>query len=66
MQQKGYVCPKSDELLKYNPSALVPTLIDTQGRAVFESLVCVDFIDTVSGAKGAGKSELICLPSALL
>ena len=43
---------KSDELLKHNPSALVPTLIDARGRSVYESLVCVDFIDAVSGATG--------------
>jgi len=45
---------KSDELLQYNPSALVPTLIDSQGRSVYESLVCIDFIDAVSGATGRG------------
>jgi glutathione S-transferase len=43
---------KSEELIKYNPSALVPTLIDSRGRSVYESLVCIDFIDAVSGATG--------------
>jgi glutathione S-transferase len=50
---------KSPELVRANPSALVPTLIPIQSngqadesRAVYESLVTVDFIDTISGAKG--------------
>jgi hypothetical protein len=43
---------KSDELKASNPSGLVPTLIDKDGRAIFESLVCIDFVDAVSGASG--------------
>ena len=55
---------KSPELIRANPSALVPTLIpmlDSKGndqpqpdesKAVYESLVTVDFIDAISGAKG--------------
>ena len=46
---------KSDELILHNPSALVPTLIDDRGRSVFESLVCIDFIDQVSGATGSDR-----------
>lgn len=48
---------KSEELVKHNPSALVPTLIDTRGRSVYESLVCIDFVDAVSGA--IGKDRLV-------
>ena len=51
---------KSDELLQHNPSALVPTLIDAQGRSVYESLVCIDFIDAVSGASGRGVCCRVC------
>lgn len=51
---------KADELKRANPSALVPTLIpvhpDTgesdESRAVYESLVTIDFVDNVSGARG--------------
>lgn len=54
---------KADELLRVNPSALVPTLMpivkDSDGKnvvqedkAVFESLVTIDYIDAVSGANG--------------
>lgn len=51
---------KADELKRVNPSALVPTLIpvDTETgvpeetRAVWESLVVVDYIDAVSGVLG--------------
>jgi glutathione S-transferase len=59
---------KSDELKQSNPSALVPTLIplDTTSthedkpdisKAVYESLVTVDYIDEVSGA--SGKDRLV-------
>jgi glutathione S-transferase len=51
---------KADELKRVNPSALVPTLIpvDTatdqvdESKAVWESLVTIDYVDAVSGAKG--------------
>lgn len=54
---------KADELRRANPSALVPTLIPvdpTNGKAddskaVFESLVTIDFIDRISGASGMDK-----------
>jgi glutathione S-transferase len=56
---------KADELKRVNPSALVPTLIPLdsvtkepdESRAVYESLVTIDFIDALSGAKG--KDRLI-------
>lgn len=52
---------KSPELIRANPSALVPTLIPVspldgsvdESRAVYESLVTVDFIDAISGATGS-------------
>jgi glutathione S-transferase len=50
---------KSDELVKANPSALVPTLVPIEAngetnivKSVFESLIVVDFIDAVSEATG--------------
>jgi glutathione S-transferase len=49
---------KAEELKRVNPSALVPTLIPTnlaaglvdESKAVYESLVVVDYIDLVAGA----------------
>eukprot|EP01083_Nonionella_stella_P287027 976920_1 len=50
---------KSDELLRTNPSALVPTLIPVdehgvsiESKAVYESLITIEFIDAVSNATG--------------
>jgi len=58
---------KADELKRANPSALVPTLIPVvddagggdkqqqivdESRAVYESLVTIDYVDAVSGATG--------------
>ncbi|KAI2509847.1 glutathione transferase [Fragilaria crotonensis] len=56
---------KADELKHAEPSALVPTLIPVdrntnvadEGRAVYESLVTVDFVDQISGA--TGKDRLV-------
>lgn len=55
---------KADELKRVNPSALVPTLIpinkdgiSEESKAVYESLVTIDFIDQVSGA--VGKDRLV-------
>jgi len=45
---------KADELKRVNPSALVPTLIPykesnlDESKAVYESLVCIDYIDHVA------------------
>ena len=40
---------KSEELLSANPQGMVPTLLDTaSGKAVTESVVCVQFVDEVS------------------
>mmetsp|Transcript_23769 Transcript_23769/g.33231 ORF Transcript_23769/g.33231 Transcript_23769/m.33231 type:complete len:302 (+) Transcript_23769:108-1013(+) len=59
---------KADELKRSNPSALVPTLIPLtaekenkevlvadESKAVYESLVTIDFIDAVSGATGTDR-----------
>ncbi len=59
---------KADELKRVNPSALVPTLIPViknsdgthtsdESKAVYESLVTIDFIDQISGA--TGKDRLV-------
>jgi glutathione S-transferase len=56
---------KAEELRRANPSALVPTLIPIDGntglgdesKAVFESLVTIDYIDAV--AKATGRDQLI-------
>jgi len=44
---------KSPTLLKHSPGGLVPTLVDADGRSVYESLVCVQFVDEVAVAAGA-------------
>jgi len=56
---------KAEELKRTNPSALVPTLIpvDTntgapdESKVVYESIVCIDFIDQIS--KAVGKDRLV-------
>jgi len=56
---------KADELKRVNPSALVPTLIPVdlksgksdEAKAIYESLVTIDFIDEISGA--VGKDRLV-------
>ncbi|CAB9512148.1 glutathione Stransferase [Seminavis robusta] len=61
--QDWYYHWKAEELTRVNKSALVPTLItvdpETQqpdeSKVVYESLVCIDFIDQVSGATGKDK-----------
>lgn len=58
---------KAEELKRVNPSALVPTLIPTnlasgqvdESKAVYESLVVVDYIDLVAGA--SGKDRLVTI-----
>ena len=58
---------KAEELKRTNPSGLVPTLIpitpdddddedrvaENEAKAVYESLVTIDFIDRISGATGS-------------
>lgn len=61
--QEWYYHWKADELKRVNPSALVPTLIPQdavtgkvdESKAVWESLVTVDYIDAVSGAVGTDR-----------
>ena len=55
---------KADELKEVNPSALGPTLIphDQDGnpqpeKAVYESLVCIDYVDKMSGATGSDRLD---------
>jgi len=51
---------KADELKRVNPSALVPTLIPVdlesgksdESKAVYESLVTIDFVDQISSTTG--------------
>jgi len=55
---------KADELKRTNPSALVPTLVPIssntgkpdESKVVYESIVCIDFIDEIS--KATGKDRL--------
>jgi glutathione S-transferase len=62
-QHYWYYHWKADELKRVNPSALVPTLVpidqDTnipdESRAVWESLVTVEYLDAVSGAPDADR-----------
>lgn len=61
-EKEWYYHWKADELKEANPSGLVPTLIPYHGtdgdrqpnpsRAIYESLVTVDYIDAVSRATG--------------
>jgi glutathione S-transferase len=63
-EKEWYYHWKADELKRVNPSALVPTLIPividpntgnetiVESKAVWESLVTIDYIDMVSGATG--------------
>jgi glutathione S-transferase len=69
-ESEWYYHWKADELVRVNPSALVPTIIplDTmtnqplEHQAVYESLVCVDYIDHIVRATSVndvgGKSKL--------
>lgn len=49
---------KSPKLIEANPSALVPTLIDESGRSVYESLVCMEFIDEVASQQESWPTSL--------
>eukprot|EP00980_Cylindrotheca_fusiformis_P010530 scaffold2334_cov118-Cylindrotheca_fusiformis.AAC.2 len=54
---------KADELKRTSPGGLVPTLIPIDGttgqtdesKSVYESIVTIDYIDQISGAKGKDK-----------
>jgi Glutathione S-transferase, N-terminal domain len=55
-EQAWYYHWKAEELVRVNPSALVPTLIPIdpttqiplEDQAVYESLVCIDYVDSVA------------------
>jgi hypothetical protein len=56
---------KSQELIDANPSGLVPTLVEdttTSPRAVYESLVTVEFVDAISGAQGTSRQSDMPVP----
>jgi glutathione S-transferase len=54
---------KAEELTRTNPSGLVPTLLPfdaalgayDESKAVYESLVVIDYVDAVSGATGTDR-----------
>ena len=51
---------KSPGLLKANPLGMVPTLLDeTSGKAVHESIVCVEFIDEMAAQRGSTSPPLL-------
>lgn len=50
--EETHVHWKSDSLLRHNPSGMVPTIVGHDGRAVYESLLCVEFIDEVAAQRG--------------
>lgn len=53
---------KSPDLLKYNPSGLVPTLIHLESdRAVFESCVTIEYVDEVARESGSTAPPLLPL-----
>jgi Glutathione S-transferase, N-terminal domain len=55
-EQAWYYHWKAEELVRVNPSALVPTLIPIdpttqmplEDQAIYESLVCIDYVDSVA------------------
>ena len=51
---------KSPGLLKANPLGMVPTLLDeTTGKAVRESLVCIQFVDELAATSGGTAPALL-------
>lgn len=51
---------KSPGLLKANPLGMVPTLFDEEmGRAVHESLVCIEFVDELAMLRGSTAASLM-------
>ena len=42
---------KSPELLAANPAGMVPTLVDSEGNVVTESLVAIQYVDDVAKAQ---------------
>lgn len=51
---------KSPDLLAANPLGMVPTILDeATGKAVTESLVCIQFVDELAAANGSGAPSLL-------
>lgn len=50
---------KHPELVEKCPGGLVPTLVDAKGRAVWESLVAVEYVDDLARERGAADEELL-------
>ena len=51
---------KSPGLLNANPLGMVPTILDERtGRAVSESIVCIEFVDELALARGSSAPSLL-------
>jgi glutathione S-transferase len=62
---------KHEDLLKHNPEhQLVPTLVQQDGRAVFESILCIEYVDelarSLSGASAGAAAAPWLLPDDLV
>ena len=58
---------KSPELLAANPAGMVPTLVDSEGNVVTESLVAIQYVDDVAKAQArlrgfAGPKRISLMP----
>ena len=54
---------KHEDLLRHNPEhQLVPTLVTPDGRAVFESVICIEFIDELARGLAHGTAAPWLLP----
>mmetsp|Transcript_28799 Transcript_28799/g.81126 ORF Transcript_28799/g.81126 Transcript_28799/m.81126 type:complete len:287 (+) Transcript_28799:111-971(+) len=51
---------KHPDLLKHTPEGLIPTVVDSKGRSIHESLVVVEYLDALAkqSAQQQGKEEL--------
>jgi len=51
---------KSPGLLAANPLGMIPTLLDeASGRSVYESLLCIEFVDELAAARGSAAPPLL-------
>ena len=51
---------KSPELLRANPLGMVPTILEpATGRAVTESIVCIEFVDELALSRGSSAPSLM-------
>ena len=62
----SYYHYKSDALKAANPGGLIPTLITDDGRAVWESQPCVEFVDETARASAAARPEATAAFAPLL